>query len=71
VTGVEPPGASPAIAPPAQAAVYLVRPTRFRYPVIFIAPLAILAGVIFFGRLFTGSSVRPRRLRMGAESSDG
>jgi hypothetical protein len=70
VGGVLPPVAPPAIAPPAQA-VYLVSPTRFRYPAIFIAPLAILAGVIFFGRLFTGSSVRPRRSRMGAESSDG
>jgi hypothetical protein len=71
VSGVEPPVAPPAIAPSAQAEVYLVRPTGFRYPAIFIAPLAILAGVVFFGRLFTGSSVRPRRTRMGAESSDG
>jgi hypothetical protein len=71
VTGIVPPAAPPAIASPAQAAVYLVRPTRFRYPAIFIAPLAILAGAIFFGRLFTASSVRPRRLGMGAESSDG
>jgi hypothetical protein len=71
VTGAVPPAVPPAIAPPAQAAVYLVRPTRFRYPAIFIAPLAILAGVIFFGRLFTGSTVRTRRKRMGAESSDG
>jgi hypothetical protein len=68
---VAPPAPAPSIAPQPQAAVYIVRSSGFRYPAIFIAPLAILAGVVFFGRLFTGSSVRPRRTRMGADSSDG
>jgi hypothetical protein len=59
--GIAPlPVSPPQVAPSAQSAVYLVRDGRFRYPAIFLAPLAILAGVIFFGRLFTGSSVRPR-----------
>jgi hypothetical protein len=58
--GVVPPVSPPQIAPGTTSADYLVRSGRFRYPAIFIAPLAILAGVIFFGRLFTGASVRPR-----------
>ncbi|HWC36375.1 MAG TPA: hypothetical protein VG650_16325 [Mycobacteriales bacterium] len=67
------PIASPQVAvPAATSAVYLVRGKNFRYPAIFGAPLAILAGVIFFSRLFTGSSVRTRnRLAMGADNSDG
>jgi hypothetical protein len=66
-----PPVSPPQVAPAATSAVYLVRSSKYRYPAVFIAPLAILAGVIFFGRLFTGSTVRTRRKRMGAESSDG
>lgn len=59
-TTVTAPVAPPAIAPQPQAAVYFVRSTRFRYPAIFIAPLAILAGAIFFARLFTATTIRPR-----------
>ncbi|HWA67189.1 MAG TPA: hypothetical protein VG899_12575 [Mycobacteriales bacterium] len=57
---VSPESSPPAIAAPVQPAVYFVRSTRFRYPAIFIAPLAILAGVVFFARLFTGTTTRPR-----------
>lgn len=61
---------TPQVAP--ASAVYLIRAKGFRYPAIFAAPLAILAGVIFFSRLFTGTTTQPRtRLTMGAESSDG
>jgi hypothetical protein len=70
-TGIEtavPPAAPPQLAP--TSAVYLIRSKGFRYPAIFIAPLAILAGVIFFSRLFTGSTVRPRRLTMGADETN-
>jgi hypothetical protein len=65
-----PPVSPPQVAPTAQASVYLIRSKRFRYPAIFIAPLAILAGVIFFGRLFTGTTVpsRTRKSRHRARS---
>ncbi|HEX3706436.1 MAG TPA: hypothetical protein VHV76_07365 [Mycobacteriales bacterium] len=64
--GIAPlPVSSPEVAPPATAAVYLVRSKGFRYPAIFVAPLAILAGVIFFGRLFTGSTFQPRPIPVG------
>lgn len=58
-TGIAAQVEPPAIAP-AQSAVFLVRATEFRYPAIFIAPLVIFAGAIFFGRLFAGATVRPR-----------
>jgi hypothetical protein len=61
-TTTTPPVGTPQIAPntvPAAGVFY--RSGKFRYPMVFLAPLAILAGLLYFSRLFTATTVRPRR----------
>lgn len=64
MSAVPAPASQPQLAPTPQdaspAAVVLLRSREFRYPMVFLAPLAILAGVVFFSRLFTGTTVQRR-----------
>jgi len=57
-------GPAPVVAPQQQAAPLAQRPAAFAGPVqqpaAFLAPLALLAGVVFFARLFTRDAT-PRR----------
>jgi hypothetical protein len=56
VTGV-PPGSAPVVAPSQPPVTIAARPVvfsrGFQYPLAFLLPLALLAGAVFFARLFT------------------
>lgn len=55
-TTQEPPAAAPQVAAPTQpqpVAQPVAFSTKFQYPMAFLAPLALLAGAVFFARLFT------------------
>jgi len=55
---------APVVAPPQPAAPVASRPVAFAGPIVkpaaFLAPLALLAGIVFFARLFTRDAT-PRR----------
>jgi hypothetical protein len=55
-----PPAGAPEIAPQTEVAYPITVGRGYRYPVVFIVPLLMLLGAVFFARVFT-SDATPRR----------